>query len=156
MTARPIVVIDTSVFLQDAFSKTRTGAASQVLTILPAVAHIVMCDEIRDEIIASFEEHLGWSKAQVLTRYGPVFSAALWARPVEEREDHRRFVNEDADDTVFVRVAEAIYTDLAAIIEAEQVRLIISENTNHLRPGSAYAGFLFGTAHDALAALDVR
>ncbi|MDP2350932.1 MAG: hypothetical protein Q8M74_07225, partial [Chloroflexota bacterium] len=55
MIARPIVVIDTSVFLQDAFSKTRKGAASQLLTIVPVVAHVVMCDGIRDEIIEKLE-----------------------------------------------------------------------------------------------------
>ncbi len=48
---------------------------------------------------------------------------------------------------------EAIYSEIATIIEADQIRLVISENTHHFRPGSAYAGFLFGTAHDALVAL---
>ncbi len=153
MTARPIVVIDTSVFLQDAFSKTRRGAASQLLAIVPVVAHVVMCDDIRDEIFEKLEVHLGWSRAQVLSAYGPVLRAALWAEPVEEREDHRRIVNNDSDDTMFVRVAEAIYTDLPTIIEADQIRFIASENTNDFRPGSAYAGFIFGTAHDALVAL---
>ena len=153
MTARPIVVIDTSVFLQDAFSKTRRGAASQLLAIAPGVAHVVMCDDIRDEILEKFEDHLGWSRAQVLSTYGPVFRAALWVTPVEEREDHRRIVNNDLADTMFVRVAEAIYKDLAVIIEADQIRVIVSENTNDFRPGAAYAGFMFGTAHDALVAL---
>ncbi len=151
--ARPIVVIDTSVFLKDAFSKTRVGAASQILAILPAVAHIVMCIEIRDEIFETFEEHLGWSKTQVLAAYGPILNAALWVTPVTEREDHRRVVNKDDDDTIFVRVTEAIYSEMATIIEADQIRLVISENTHHFRLGSAYAGFLFGTAHDALVAL---
>ena len=54
---------------------------------------------------------------------------------------------------MFVRVAEAIYKDLAVIIEADQIRVIVSEHTNDFRPGAAYAGFMFGTAHDALVAL---
>ena len=76
MASRPILVLDTSIFLQDAFSKKRKGAASQLLALAPAVAHIVMCDEIRDEILEKFDEYLGWSKAQVLARYGPVLDAA--------------------------------------------------------------------------------
>ena len=69
---RPIVVIDTSVFLKDAMSPTHTGAASQILAILPAIATIVMCDEIRQEILEKFSEILGWTEKQVLTTYGPV------------------------------------------------------------------------------------
>lgn len=38
--ARPIVIIDTSVFLADAASPRRPGAATQVLRILPAAAKI--------------------------------------------------------------------------------------------------------------------
>ena len=77
MASRPILVLDTSIFLQDAFSRRRKGAATQLLTLAPAVAHIVMCDEIRDEILEKFDEYLGWSKAQVLARYGPVLDAHL-------------------------------------------------------------------------------
>ena len=75
MASRPILVLDTSIFLQDAFSKKRKGAASQLLALAPAVAHIVMCDEIRDEILGKFDQYLAWSKAQVLARYGPVLDA---------------------------------------------------------------------------------
>lgn len=129
------------------------GAASQFLAIIPAVAHIVTCDEIRDEIVEKLEQHLGWSRATAMAVYGPVFDAALSVSPVPVREDHRRIVNDDEDDTVLVRVAEAIYIELPALISAGQLRYVVSENTRHLRPGSAYAGFLFGSAHDVLAAL---
>lgn len=150
---RPIVVIDTSVFVRHALSRTHMGAASQLLAILPVVAHIVTCDEIRDEIVEKLEEHAGWPRATTMAVYGPVFDAALSVAPVPEREDHRRIVYNDEDDTMLVRVAEAIYVELPALIAAGQLRYVVSENTRHLRPGSAYAGFLFGTAHDVLAVL---
>lgn len=43
---RPIVFVDTGVFLADAMSTTGAAVASQALAILPAVAHVVLCDEI--------------------------------------------------------------------------------------------------------------
>lgn len=57
---RPIVVIDTSVFISDALSRTQAGAASQVLAILPAVATIIMCEAIREEefIVTGNPRHL--------------------------------------------------------------------------------------------------
>jgi len=78
MAARPVVIVDTSIFLADALSPTRRGAASQVLAILPAVAHVVLCEEIRDELATKLEEHLGWSEADMLATYGPVLDSARW------------------------------------------------------------------------------
>lgn len=156
MASRPIMVLDTSIFLQDGFSRTLRGAASQLLAIAPAVAHIVMCEEIRDEILEKFAEHLAWSRAQVLARYGPVLDAAHWIRPVAEAPHHLKMVSGDADDTVFVRVAEAIYSEISEIIGPDQIRYIVTANTSDFPPGAAYAGFLFGTAHTALLALDVE
>ena len=108
---RPIVVIDTSVFLRDALSTSRAGAATQLLAILPAIAHVVMCNEIRDEVLTKAEEILGWPRRLTLERYGPLLSTAVFVTPVAEREDHRRVVHGDLDDTMFVRVAEAIYLE---------------------------------------------
>jgi len=151
MADRPIVIIDTSVFLQDALSKERKGAASQLLAILPAIAHVVTCDEMCDELFDKLEA-FGWTRAQVLESYGPVLEAAIWVEPVEEGEHHRRVVNHDEGDTVFVRTAEAVFIDAPHII-GEQRRFVISSNTRHFRPGTVYAGFLFGTPHDVLKAL---
>lgn len=156
MAARPIVIVDTSIFIADALSPTRRGAASQVLAVLPAVAHVVLCHEIVDELGAKLDEHLGWSAADMWTIYGPVLEAALWVAPVPERADHRRAVNDDAGDTMLVRAAEAVYADLPDIVEADQLRFIASANTTDLRPGADYAGFRFGTAHDVLLALGAR
>lgn len=150
---RPIVIIDTSVFVKDALSKNRAGAASQILALAPAIAHIVTCDDIVEETLEKIVQHAGWSRAQVLEVYGAVLAAAVVVTPVPEREDHRRFVNDDADDTMFVRVAEAIYEQAEGLIAADQLRIIVSENTHHLRPGSGYAGFLCRTAAGAVRAL---
>lgn len=95
----------------------------------------------------------GRAWATALAVFGPVFDAALSVAAAPEREDHRRIVINDEDHTMLVRVTEAIYIERPALIAAGQLRYVVSENTRHLRPGSAYAGFLFGTAHDVLAAL---
>ena len=114
-----------------------------------------MCDEIRDEVFGVLGRHLGWPPSIAQRTYGPIFDAARWITPAAERADHR-LVAHDVDDTMLVRVAEAIYIDAAELIGADQVRYIVSENTRHLRSGSAYAGFLFGTAHDVLGVLRDR
>ena len=137
-------------------SRRLEGAASQLLAIAPAVSHIVMCEEILAEILEKFDQHLRWSRAQVLARYGPILDAARWITPVAEAPQHLKIVRYDTDDTVFVRVAEAIYSEVPEIIGPEQIRYIVSENTRDFPPGAAYAGFLFGTAHTALKALDVE
>lgn len=63
-TARPIVIIDTSVFLADAVSPGRAGAATQILRVLPAVAHIALCDDIRRELFEKLTGDLGWTNAE--------------------------------------------------------------------------------------------
>ncbi len=151
MAGRPIVIIDTSVFIQDALSRDHKGAASQLLAILPAIAHIVMCNEMRDELFDKLDT-FGWTDTEIVEVYGPVLQAAIWVEPVEEGEHHRLIVNHDEGDTVFVRTAEAVFIDVPGII-GEQQRFIVSSNTRHFRPGTAYAGFLFGTPHDVLKAL---
>lgn len=78
---RPIVVLDTSVFLKDAMSPTHKGAASQILAILPAIATIVLCDEIRQEILEKFSEILGWTEKQVMATYSPVFESGDLGHP---------------------------------------------------------------------------
>ena len=50
MAGRPIIILDTSVFIQDALSPEQTGAASQLLAITPTIAHVVMCSEARAEL----------------------------------------------------------------------------------------------------------
>jgi hypothetical protein len=149
---RPLLIIDTSVFLKDALSRTRSGAATQLLAIAPVVAHIVMCDELRNEVLDLLERHLAWPTVTAYKAYAPIFEAARWLTPVAERADHR-LIAHDIDDTMLVRVAEAVYVDALELVAPGQVRYIVSENTRHLRPGSAYAGFLFGTAHDVLGVL---
>ena len=149
---RPILIIDTSVFVKDALSRTRSGSATQLLAIAPAITQIVMCDELRKEVLELLERHLGWSTETARDTYGPIFDAARWVTPVPERDDHR-LMEHDIDDIILVRVAEAVFVDAIDITDADQVRYIVSENIRHLRPGSAYAGFLFGTAHRVFEAL---
>ena len=149
---RPILIIDTSVFVKDALSRTRSGSATQLLAIAPAITHVVMCDELREEVLEQLERHLGWSTETARAVYGPIFDAARWVNAVPERVDHRLIVH-DIDDTILVRVAEAVFVDANDITGANQVRYIVSENTRHLRPGSAYAGFLIGTAHTVVTVL---
>lgn len=149
---RPIVIIDTSVFLADAASPRRSGAATQILRILPAVAHIALCDDIRRELFEKLTGDLEWTHAEVLDRYGVVLDAATWVAPVEERGDHLAFVKDDPGDTMLVRVAEAIYSDPEglSLIAPGQGRFIVSHNRRHVRPGSNYAGFLAVTPHQLL------
>lgn len=49
--SRPILIIDTNVFVKDALSKNRAGAASQILALAPAIAYVVTCDDIVEEIV---------------------------------------------------------------------------------------------------------
>ena len=150
MKSRPIVVIDTSVFIQDAMSKTHKGAASQALALLPGVATVVLCDDIRGEIIDKCADHLGWTEKQVLARYGPLFDAAVWVTPVEEQPWHQKVVQNDPDDTMLPRTAEAVFTQRGDLVGADQDRFIVSENRKHLVPGSNYASFMFVTSHGLL------
>lgn len=147
---RPIVVVDTSVFMKDALSRTGTAAASQALAVLPAIAHVVLCDEIRREVVEKLAEHLGWTEKQVLARYGPVFDAAVWVTPVDEQAWHLKVVQEDPDDTMLPRAAEAVFTERPDLIDVNQGRYVVSENTSDLVPGSGYASFMFVTARGLL------
>lgn len=113
-----------------------------------------LCDEIVDELVETIMAHARWTKAQILETYGPVLRSAVVVTPVDETETHRRFVDNDLDDTLFIRVAEAIVTQAPHILEADGLRLIVSENTNQFRPGPNYASFRRGTAHDALLRLE--
>ena len=108
MAGRPIVILDTSVFIQDALSPEQKGAASQLLAIVPTVAHVVMCMEARAELLEKLSG-FGWSVEDVEARYGPIFDAAIWVEPVEEGPHHLKAVSSDRDDTMFVRAAEAVY-----------------------------------------------
>ena len=152
MADRPIVIVDTSVFVSDALSSGYHGAASQLLALLPAVAHVVMCMEAQDELFEKLEA-FDWSRDAVLERYSPIFDAAIWVEPVEEREDHLKAVGQDRDDTMFVRAAEAVYSEAPEII-GEHPRFIASANTKHFKPGANYAGFHFDTPHGILKALE--
>jgi predicted nucleic acid-binding protein len=147
---RPIVVIDTSVFISDALSRTQAGAASQVLAILPAVATIIMCEDIREELTEKLVERFGWTKRQVMDTYGPIFDAALWLVPVEEQPIHRKVVHGDPDDTMLPRAAEAVFTQATTLLERDQEKFIVTGNPRHLKPGTNYAGFLFVTPHGLL------
>lgn len=54
---RPLVVLDTSIFVADAYSRTQRGGASTVLALGSAgVIDIVLCEEIRAELREVFEE----------------------------------------------------------------------------------------------------
>ncbi len=147
---RPIVIVDTSVFLADAMSTTGAAAASQALAILPAVAHVVLCDEIRQEPDEKLTGRLGWTGAQILARYGPVFDAAVWVTPVAEESWHLGVVQGDPGDTMLPRAAEAVFTERPDLIDADQGRFVVSQNTRDLVPGSSYASFLFVTARELL------
>ena len=149
---RPIVIIDTSVFLADAESSGHAGAASRVLRVMPSASHVVLCDGIRQELFEKLIEDRGWTSAEILEVYGVVLEAAIWVTPVEERDEHLAFVNRDPGDTMIVRTAEAVFSDPHAVhlIAADQARFIVSHKRKHLRPGSNYAGFLVVTPHGLL------
>jgi len=54
---RPLVVLDTSVFVADAYSRSRRGGASTVLALAAVGAiDVVLCEEIRAELREVFEE----------------------------------------------------------------------------------------------------
>jgi hypothetical protein len=151
MAGRPIVILDTSVFIQDALSPERKGTASQLLAIVSTVAHVVMCMEARAELLEKLSG-FGWSAEDMEARYSPIFDAAIWVEPVEEGPHHLKSVSSDSDDTMFVRAAEAVYVAAPEIIE-EQERFVVSANTKHFRPGADYASFRFATPHAVLKAL---
>lgn len=152
---RPIVIVDTSVLIADGLSRTRGGAASKVVAIVPAVVHLVLCMQIREELVRKLVGRAGWPEAAIDERYGPLFEAALWVEPVQETEQHRRFVNGDENDTMIPRTAEAIYLDprTSGLVTADQLRAIVAFDRRHLRPGSDWAGFRIQTPDAFLRAL---
>ena len=118
---------------------------------------------------ARLREHLGLEKRpirvydpvqqlaivdeDVLDRCGPIFDAALWVKPVDERPDHLKAVGMDPDDTMLVRVAEAVYV-VAPDIAVAPHKYIVSANTKHFPPGADYAGYRFETPDGLLKALE--
>jgi predicted nucleic acid-binding protein len=116
---RPLVVLDTSVFVADAYSKTRQGGASTVLALAAAgVIDVVLCEEIRAELREVFEED-GLDPRSidlVFGRYADLFARARWLTPVPQGPHH--------------------------------LKVVASANTKHFRPGTNYAGFQFVTARE--------
>lgn len=142
------MVVDTSVFIADALSRTRSNAASQLLEIASAgLFELIMCGEIRLEVNEVLSRVGDMSPVDITARYDELWSAAHWVTPVEEQAHHLAVVNRDAGDTMVVRAAEAIYQQLPELARAED-KFVVSYNRRHFRPGTSYAGFLFVTPRD--------
>jgi len=147
-----VAVIDTSVFVADAMSQFHGGASSRVLDLaLTERFQLVMCDQIRDELVAVLVRKLAWTVWEVQTRFGAVFDRATWVAPVPEAPHHLAAVQGHSADTVVVRTAEAIYVSQRPDLVAIQAKYVVSMNTRHFPPGATYAGFVFTTPHDLLA-----
>ncbi|MHB8400202.1 MAG: PIN domain-containing protein [Candidatus Limnocylindrales bacterium] len=147
---RALVVLDTSVFVADAYSMIRRGAASTVLALAAAgVIDVVLCEEIRAELREVFEEdQLDMRSIDLIFgRYAELFSRARWLTPVPQEPHHLKVVANDEEDTMVVRVAEAIFTQATDLVAAPD-KFIVSANTKHFRPGTNYAGFQFVTARE--------
>lgn len=147
---RPLVVLDTSVFVADAYSRTRRGGASTVLALAAAgVIDVVLCEEIRAELREVFEEdQLDLRLIDLIFgRYAELFARARWLTPVPQGPHHLKVVANDEEDTMVVRVAEAIFTQATDLVPAPD-KFIVSANTKHFRPGTNYAGFQFVTARE--------
>jgi predicted nucleic acid-binding protein len=144
----PIIVIDTSVFVADALSRRRSNAPTRLL-VLAATGHfnLVLCEEIRTELIAVLPRKAGWTETDVQARFGPIFDRASWLTPVPEEPHHRVAVQGDSADTAIVRVAEAIYVSNRPDLVALPAKFVVSVNTRHFPPGATYAGFVFVTPH---------
>ena len=146
----PILILDTSVFVRHALSsRAEAGAAGVVLNFALHAAHVVISAEIEREVHAKLAER-GYDEAAILARYGAILRRAHRVTPAAERDDHRRAVNGDAGDTMLVRTAEVASDQLADIWTADQLHLLVSENTRHLRPNHWFAGFEFVTCSAAL------
>lgn len=147
---RPLVVLDTSVFVADAYSKTRRGGASTVLALAAAgVVDVVLCEEIRAELREVFEDD-GLDPRSIdliLGRYAEIFTRVRWLIPVPQGTHHLKVVANDEEDTMVVRVAEAIFTQATDLVPAPD-KFVVSANTKHFRPGTNYAGFQFVTARE--------
>lgn len=149
---RPLVIIDTSVFVSDALGRER-GSSSQVLAVTAAgTCAAVMSDELWTETRDKLQDPGGIPAEAIDDRYIFVLDAALWVEPVEETPAHRSFVADDPDDTVLPRMAEAVYNEYPDQARTER-KFIASLNKRHLRSGSNWAGFLCLTPHQVMARL---
>lgn len=147
-----VVVIDTSVFVADALSERHTGAPTGVLRLATSSdVHVVLCEEIRAELVRVMAKRTGWTDSEVQARYHTVFDRASWLVPVPEEPHHKVAVQGHAADTMVVRVAEAIYVSHRPDLVAIPAKYVVSMNTKHFPPGATYAGFVFTTPHDLLA-----
>lgn len=147
---RPLVVLDTSVLVADAYSKTRRGGASTVLAL--AAAGVIDSRPMRaDSSGTSRGLRGGWARPTVdrsdLGRHAELFARARWITPVPQGPHHLKVVANDEEDTIVVRVAEAIFTQATDLVTAPD-KFIVSANTKHFRPGTNYAGFQFVTARE--------
>lgn len=55
---------------------------------------------------------------------------------------------------MLLRTAEAVFIEASDVIEADQLRFVVSENRRHLTPGTNYASFRCVTSHGLLKALE--
>lgn len=113
------------------------------------VIDIVLCEEIRAELREVFEDD-GLDPRSVdliLGRYAEIFTRARWLTPVPQGPHHLKVVANDEEDTMVVRVAEAIFTQATDLVPAPD-KFVVSANTKHFRPGTNYAGFQFVTARE--------
>jgi hypothetical protein len=99
-------VIDTSVFVADAMSEARAASPSKVhRMVVVRELRLVLCQEIRAEIVSVLAKRAGWTAADVDTRFGPVFDRATWVTPVPEEPHHLAAVQGHSADTIVVRTA---------------------------------------------------
>lgn len=103
---RPLVVLDTSVFVADAYSRTRRGGASTVLALASAgVIDVVLCEEIRAELREVFEDDRLDPRSidLIFGRYAELFARARWLTPAPQGPHHLKVVANDEGDTMVVR-----------------------------------------------------
>lgn len=149
---RPLVILDTGVFISDALGANR-GASSQVLALAASGTCVpVLSADLWDEVQEKLVDKGEMSLAEIAERYGGIVVAAIWVEPVRETQEHLQFVGGDADDTVLPRMAEAVY-GAAPEQSATEHKYIVSLNRKHVRPGSAWAGFLCVTPHGLITRL---
>src|ERR1035437_7797818 len=147
-----VAVIDTSVFVADAMSETRAASPSRVLRmVVVGELRLVICEEIKAELVSVLAKRAGWTPAEVQTRFGPVFDRASWLTPVPEEPHHLAVVQGHSADTVVVRTAEAIYVSSRPDLVEIPAKYVVSMNTKHFPPGATYAGFIFTTPYHLLA-----
>ena len=69
--------------------------------------------------------------------------------PVPLGPHHLKVVANDQEDTMVVRVAEAIFTQATDLV-GRRDKFIVSANTKHFRPGTNDAGFQVVTARELI------